>query len=158
MRQETIALARSVTRVAIVAFALGFGLPSVAGAAGTSTPTQSFGFTGAQILAGRQSTQPLSLLQGQHGTFGNSFGFRPTGNYYGDYNYYGYYGARAPEQQIPPPGLGVEGATVTPVAPPPPDAHLVTPERRAAARGQVVVLRPGLQDEVIATSDGRAPQ
>ncbi len=158
MRRENVGLPRSVARAAIVALALGFGLPSVAGAAGPSTPTQSFGFTGGQILAGQQSTQPLSLLQGQHGTFGNSFGFRPTGNYYGSYNYYGYYGSRAPEEQLPPPGLGVEGAVVTPVAPPPPDAHLVTPERRAATRGQVVVLRPGLEDEVIATSAGRAPQ
>lgn len=149
MRRENVGLPRSVARAAIVALALGFGLPSVAGAAGTSTPTQSFGFTGGQILSGQQSTQPLSLLQGQHGTFGNSFGFRPRGNYYG---------VPAPEQGFAPPAPGVEGAIVTPIAPPPPDAHLVTPERRAATRGQVVVLRPGYEDEVIATSAGRAPQ
>ncbi len=149
MRRETIGLPRSVARAAIVALALGFGLPSVASAAGTSTPTQSFGFTGSQLLTGQQSTQPLNLLQGQHGTFGNTFGFRPMGNYYG---------APVPGQQLPPPGIGVAGATVTPVAPLPPDAHLVTPERRGAARGQVVVLRPGFDDEVIATSGAQAPQ
>jgi len=144
MRQETIALARSAARVAVVAFALGIGLPSLAGAAGTSTPTQSFGFTGSQLRAGQQSTQPLDLLQGQHGTFGNTFGFRPTGNPYA---------VPAPEQGFAPPG-----AVVTPVAPPPPDAHLVTPDHRAPVRGQVVVLRPGYDDEVIPPPATRAPQ
>ena len=146
MRQETNGFPARVVRVAIVACALGFGLPSVADAAGSSTPAQSFGFTGSQLLSGQQSTQPLNLLQGQHGTFGNTFGFRPTGNCCG---------VPGPGQEYPFPGQGIEGAIVTPVAPPPPDAHLVTPDRRGATRGQVVVLRPGFDDEVIPTSAGR---
>lgn len=144
MRRETVAFPRGVARAAIIVLAL--GLPSLASAAGSSMQTQSFGFTGSQLLTGKQATDPLSLLQGQHGTFGNSFGFRPMPNSY----------------NVPPPlqgdAQGFPGELVTPVAPPPPDAHLLIVQHRPTVRGQVVILRPGRDDEVISPTVTPAPQ
>ena len=144
MRRETVAFPRSVARAAIVALAL--GLPSPASAAGPSMQTQTFGFTGSQLLTGKQATDPLSLLQGQHGTFGNSFGFRPMPDYYN---------GPPPLQRYAP---GFEGAIVTPVPPPAPDAHLLIVQHRPTVRGQVVILRAGRDDEVISPTVTPAPQ